>query len=155
MRKTGDKICNTALFHVKLARPRSSNVRIPMVYFDLLYLSLLLSKQHIKCGPAADCLACRISIKMASQPCGGTIYSQHSACIHSLCPTWTSYSESNWHYYWFLGAIKPCTKQPVSWPSPDWPLSSDAIMISLVCAVGMIIGSSSYSNKGLIYVMMI
>ena len=44
-----------------------------MVYFDLLYLSLLMRKQHINFGPAADRLGCRISIKMASQPCGGTI----------------------------------------------------------------------------------
>ena len=48
VRKTDDKIYNTALFHIKLARPRSINVRIPMVYFDLLYLSLLMGKQHMK-----------------------------------------------------------------------------------------------------------
>ena len=41
-------------------------MKIPKVYSDLLYLSLLMRKQHIKLG-------CRISIKMASQPCGGTI----------------------------------------------------------------------------------
>ena len=30
-------------------------------------------EQRAKCAPAADCFSCRISIKMASQPCGGTI----------------------------------------------------------------------------------
>ena len=29
-------------------------------------------KQHVKCGPTADRFS-RISIKMASEPCGGTI----------------------------------------------------------------------------------
>ena len=39
----------------------------------MLYLYLLLRKQHVKCGPPAERLDCRISITMASQPCGGTI----------------------------------------------------------------------------------
>ena len=42
-----------------------------MVYLDILYVSLLTRKQHVKY--VADRLGCRISIKMASQPCGGTI----------------------------------------------------------------------------------
>ena len=44
-----------------------------MVYLDLLCVSLLIRKQHLKCGSAADRLGCRISIKMASQLYGGTI----------------------------------------------------------------------------------
>ena len=36
--KTDDKICNTVLFHIKLAQPRSINLRTSIVYFDLLYL---------------------------------------------------------------------------------------------------------------------
>ena len=83
MRKTEDKICNTALFHIKLARPRSINVRIQMVYLDLLYLALLLRQQHIKCSPAADRLGCRISIKMTSQPCGGTTHNKPTLCVFS------------------------------------------------------------------------
>ena len=67
------KICNNALFHTKLVRQTSINERISMVYLDLLYVNLLLRKQHVKCGPPADRLDCRISTKMASQPCGGTI----------------------------------------------------------------------------------
>ena len=39
----------------------------------MLYSYSLLRKQHVKCGPPADRLDCRISTKMASQPCGGTI----------------------------------------------------------------------------------
>ena len=50
VRKTDDKICNNALFHIK--RPRSINVRTPMKCFDLLYVSLLIRKQNIKCGPS-------------------------------------------------------------------------------------------------------
>ena len=34
-----------------------------MVYLDLLYVSLFMSKQHVKCGPAEDLSGCRISIK--------------------------------------------------------------------------------------------
>ena len=45
-----------------------------MVYLGLLYVSLLMRKQHVKCSPAADRLGCSISIKMASQPCGGTVH---------------------------------------------------------------------------------
>ena len=44
-----------------------------MIYLDLLYVYILLRKQHVKSGPPADRLDCRISIKMDSQPCGGTI----------------------------------------------------------------------------------
>ena len=68
-----DKICNNVLFHTNLARQRSINVRISVIYLDLLYVYLLLRKQHVKCGPPADRLDCRFSIKMDSQPCGGTI----------------------------------------------------------------------------------
>ena len=53
VRKTDDNICKIAIFHIKLTRPRRINVKIPMVYFDLLYVSLLMRKQHIKCGSAA------------------------------------------------------------------------------------------------------
>ena len=52
---------------------KNINVRISMIYLDLLYFDLLLRKQHVKSDPSADRLDCRISIKMASQPCGGTI----------------------------------------------------------------------------------
>ena len=69
---TNDEICNNVLFHTKLARPRSINVRNSMIYLDMLYVYLLLRK-HVKCVPPADRLDCRISIKMGSQPCGGTI----------------------------------------------------------------------------------
>ena len=37
-----------------------------------MYVYLLLRKLHVKCSLATDHLDCRISIKMASQPCGGT-----------------------------------------------------------------------------------
>ena len=50
-----------------------------MVYLDPLYVYILLRKQHVKCGPAADYLGCRISIKMASQPCGDIIANIHEA----------------------------------------------------------------------------
>ena len=70
---TYDNICNNALFHTTLARQRSINVRISMIYLYLLYGYLLLRNLHVKCGPPADRLDCRISIKMDSQPCGGTI----------------------------------------------------------------------------------
>ena len=56
--KTDDKICNNALFHTNLARPRSIIVRIQMLYLDLLYISLLMRKQRVKCGPVADRLCC-------------------------------------------------------------------------------------------------
>ena len=53
-----------------------------------MYVSLLMRKKHIKCGPAADRLGYRISIEMASQPCGGTIhkltqcaFSQLGSCV--------------------------------------------------------------------------
>ena len=39
----------------------------------MLNVYSLLRKQHVKCCPPADRLDCRISIKMDSQPCGGTI----------------------------------------------------------------------------------
>ena len=44
-----------------------------MIYLDLLYVYSLLREQHVNSGPLADRLNCRISIKMDSQPCGGTI----------------------------------------------------------------------------------
>ena len=43
-----NKICNKVLFHTKLARQRSINVRISMIYLDLLYVYLLLRKQNVK-----------------------------------------------------------------------------------------------------------
>ena len=52
--KSDDKICNNALCHTQLAQPRSNNARITMVYLDMLYVSLLMRKQHVKCGPTAD-----------------------------------------------------------------------------------------------------
>ena len=39
----------------------------------MMCLSLLMRKHHLKCSPVVDSLCCRISIKMASQPCDGTI----------------------------------------------------------------------------------
>ena len=43
---TDNKTCNNALFQTKLAWPRCINVKIPMVYLNLLYVSLLMRKQH-------------------------------------------------------------------------------------------------------------
>ena len=43
-----------------------------MIYPDLLYVYSLLRRQHVECDPPADRLDCSISIKMDSQPCGGT-----------------------------------------------------------------------------------
>ena len=40
-------------------------------------------KQRAKCGPAADRLSCRISTKMDSQPCGGTIPNKPPQCVYS------------------------------------------------------------------------
>ena len=54
-----------------------------MIYFDLFNLYSLLRKQHVKCGPVADRLSCRISTKMASQPCGGTIPNKPPQCVYS------------------------------------------------------------------------
>ena len=51
---TDDQICNNALFHTKFARHRSNNMRILMIYLDLLYVYVPLRKQHVKCGPPAD-----------------------------------------------------------------------------------------------------
>ena len=84
---TDNKICNNALFYTKLARPSNIIVRISMVYLDLFYVSLLMRKQHVKCGPGADPLNCSISIKMASQPCAGCggimIANKPTQCVHS------------------------------------------------------------------------
>ena len=80
---TDDEICNNPLFHTKLARQRSINVRISMIYLGLLYVYSLLRKQHVKCGPPADRFDCRISIKMDSQPCGGTIANKPTQCVYS------------------------------------------------------------------------
>ena len=125
VRKTDDKICNTALFHLKLARPRSINVRIPMVYIDLLYLYLLMRKYHTKCGPAADRLGCRISIKMASQPCGGTI-ANTVRVFTAWHPTPSQYTDTG---STCRCAINLCgtlhwNTQPISmsWVRPDWEI---------------------------------
>ena len=40
-------------------------------HFDLLYVYLLLRKEHVKSDLPADRLDCRISIKMDSKLCGG------------------------------------------------------------------------------------
>ena len=36
--KTDVKMCNDVLFYTKLARPRNINVRILMIYLDILYI---------------------------------------------------------------------------------------------------------------------
>ena len=51
------------------------NIRISMIYLDLLYVYLLLRKQHVKSAvlQRTALIDCMISIKMDSQPCGCTI----------------------------------------------------------------------------------
>ena len=39
---------HNASFHTKLAQQRSINVRIPMLYLDLLYIYLHLRKLHVR-----------------------------------------------------------------------------------------------------------
>ena len=83
---TDDKICNNALLHTKLARQRSINVRNSMIHLDLLHSYSILRKQHVKCGPPADRLHCRIATKLDSQPCGGTIANKPTQRVHSQLP---------------------------------------------------------------------
>ena len=64
VRITEDEICNNALFYTKLARQRSINVRISVIYLDLLYDYILLRKRNVKFGLPADRFYCRIWIKM-------------------------------------------------------------------------------------------
>ena len=60
---TDDKMCKNALFHTKLARQRSINVGISMIYLDLLCVYSLLRKQHVKCGPPADRLEIEVRLQ--------------------------------------------------------------------------------------------
>ena len=48
-----------------------------------LYDIYFARKQRAKCGPTADRLSCRISTKMDSQPCGGTIPNKPPQCVYS------------------------------------------------------------------------
>ena len=57
-----------------------------------LYDIYFARKQRAKCGPTADRLSCRISTKMDSQPCGGTIPNKPPQCVYSQL-TWHEDSE--------------------------------------------------------------
>ena len=54
-------------------------------------------KEPNKCGPAVGRLGCRVSIKMASQPCGSTIPNKPTLCMYSLINTGTNKSPSAVH----------------------------------------------------------
>ena len=75
---SGVKI-NTYMFRFTLSSGLSREGRLPSGwplkrgFTVVLYVSLFLRKQCLECGAAMDHLSCRISIKMASQPCGGII----------------------------------------------------------------------------------
>ena len=59
------------------------DLRNRRVYHNELYDIYVSRKQRAKCGPAADRLSCRISTKMDSQPCGGTIPNKPPQCVYS------------------------------------------------------------------------
>ena len=62
------------------------DLRNRRVCHNELYDIYFSRKQRAKCGPAADRLSCRISTKMDSQPCGGTIPNKPPQCVYSqLC----------------------------------------------------------------------
>ena len=98
MGKTYYKTCNNALFYTQLAWPRIINVRIPMVYLKLQFASLLMRKRNVNCGPAMDRLGCSISIKMASQTCGGTIANKPILYLHSQSQLWLYLYLCHWIY---------------------------------------------------------
>ena len=59
------------------------DLRNRRVCHNELYDIYFSRKQRAKCGPAADRLSCRISTKMDSQPCGGTIPNKPPQCVYS------------------------------------------------------------------------
>ena len=59
------------------------DLRNRQVCHNGLYDIYFSRKQRAKCGPAADRLSCRISTKMDSQPCGGTIPNKPPQCVYS------------------------------------------------------------------------
>ena len=59
------------------------DLRNRRVCHNELYDIYFSRKQRTKCGPAADRLSCRISTKMDSQPCGGTIPHKPPQCVFS------------------------------------------------------------------------
>ena len=59
------------------------DLRNRRVSHNELYDIYFSRKQRAKCGPTADRLSCRISTKMDSQPCGGTIPNKPPQCVYS------------------------------------------------------------------------